>query len=49
MRPVSVDGVEELVGWSRLKARLVGPRFFAQNGALLDNLLTSGVVIWEVW
>ena len=49
MRPVSVDGVEELVGWPRLEARLVGPRFFAQNGALLDNLVTSGVVIRKVW
>jgi hypothetical protein len=49
MRPVSIDGVEELVGWPRLEARLVGPRFFAQNGALLGNLMTSGVVIWKVW
>jgi hypothetical protein len=49
MRPVSVDGVEELVGCARLKARRVGPRFFAQTGVLLDNLLTSGVVIRKVW
>jgi hypothetical protein len=49
MGPVSVHGVEELVGWPRLEVRLVGPRFFAQNGALLGSLRTSGVVIRKVW
>jgi hypothetical protein len=48
MGPVSVDGVEELVGCPRLEAWLVRPRFFAQNGALLGSLRTSGVVIRKV-
>jgi hypothetical protein len=49
MRLVSVDGVEELVGRPRIEARPVGPRFFAQNQALLGNLMTSRVVIRKVW